>query len=86
MTNSSIEKDGHLAESVFNILGHLIQQPPSGSTDSQRLSLVVVRTTCRKDYEVFSLATYAYCSSFNPISKLFLAPCYHVQEIQMFFH
>jgi len=52
MTNTSIGKDGHLTQSVFNVLGGIIRQPPSGSTDSQRLSLVVVRTTSRKDYEV----------------------------------
>ena len=52
MTNPSIGKDGHLTQSVFNVLGNIIRQPPSGSTDSQRLALVVVRTTSRKDYEV----------------------------------
>ena len=52
MTNNSISKDADSTESVFTTLRDIIRQPPSGSTDSQRLSLVVIRTTCRKDYEV----------------------------------
>ena len=55
MTNPSVQKLGDLTQSLFNVLGNIIRQPPSGSTDSQRLSLVVVSITSRKDYEVPSL-------------------------------
>jgi hypothetical protein len=41
--------------SIFQVLGDIIRQPPSGSTDSQRLALVVIRTTSRKEYEVTPL-------------------------------
>jgi hypothetical protein len=71
MTNPSIEKDGHLTQSIFNILNGIIRQPPSGSTDSQRLSLVVVRTISRKDYEVLNLKVKVYISLSDPIYELF---------------
>ena len=52
MTNNAIKKDAHFAQSVFSVLREIIRQPPSGSTDSQRLSLVVIRTVSRKNYDV----------------------------------
>jgi hypothetical protein len=54
MSNNGITKSAQLSESVFGDLEAIIRQPPSGSTDSQRLSLVVIRTVSRKDYEVLS--------------------------------
>ena len=71
MTNPSIEKDGHLTQSIFNVLSGIIRQPPSGSTDSQRLSLVVVRTISRKDYEVLNLEAKVYISLSDPTHGLF---------------
>jgi hypothetical protein len=69
MTNPSIEKDGHLTQTVFNALGSIIRQPPSGSTDSQRLSLVVVRTTSRKDYEVLFFDDSSLTLAYPPLCR-----------------
>jgi hypothetical protein len=52
MTTDKIEKNEEMIRLIFDTLATIIRLPPSGSTDSQRLSLVVIRTTCRKDYKV----------------------------------
>jgi hypothetical protein len=52
MTNEKCKMSDEMTQSVFDTLVTIIRQPPSGSTDTQRLGLVVVRTLCRKDYEV----------------------------------
>ena len=41
-----------MSDSIFTALGNILQNPPSGSTDSQRLCLVVIRTASRHDYEL----------------------------------
>ena len=51
-THASIVKDQEMSDSIFTTLGRILQDPPSGSTDSQRLCLVVIRTACRHDYEL----------------------------------
>lgn len=53
MTNASLGKNVGMTKPVFSVLGDIIRQPPSGSTDTQRLSLVVIRTVSRKDHEVY---------------------------------
>jgi len=55
MTNEFFMKDNETLETVFGTLQNLIRQPPSGSTDTQRLALVVVRTVSRKYYDVYLL-------------------------------
>jgi hypothetical protein len=54
VTNESIAGDTQLKDIIFNTLTNIIRQPPSGSTDSQRVSLVVVRTVSRKNYDVLN--------------------------------
>jgi len=41
-----------MSASIFTTLSNILQDPPSGSTDSQRLCSVVIRTASRHDYEL----------------------------------
>lgn len=52
LVNESFEKENRTIVTIFKVLIVLIRQPPSGSTDTQRLSLVVVRTVARKNYDL----------------------------------
>jgi hypothetical protein len=52
ITNPSIKLDEEGIKRVFDTLKQLLHHSPSGSTDSQRISLVVIRTVSRKNYEV----------------------------------
>jgi hypothetical protein len=52
LTNESFDKVQGTMQTILTVLISLIKQPPSGSTDTQRLSLVVIRTVAREHYEL----------------------------------
>jgi hypothetical protein len=52
MTNEAFKKGDETLEIVFGTLQNLIRQPPSASTDTQRVALVVIRTVARTHYNV----------------------------------
>jgi len=54
LLSESITKNFESTKSIFEVLANAAQKPESNSTDTRRLSLVVIRTICRVNYDLIA--------------------------------